>query len=162
MRRRELLLAAAGLLAAPATATASAAPTEGAVLLRLMWLEQSAEFAYAAAIQTLGATAPTELVTVGWHESDHADALATELAALGLSRPPRPRLTGTAAQLAAASDRGAVLDLAVQFEGKLVDEYRAALAGLPDAKVAMTAATILAAHSQHRLILRLAAGRRGS
>ena len=31
--------------------------------------------------------------------------------------------------------------------------YQTALAGLPDAKIAMTAGTILASHSQHRLML---------
>jgi hypothetical protein len=160
MRRRELLLAAAGVLAAPATA--SAAPTEGDVLLELMGLEQSAKAAYGAAIRGIGAEAAPELATVRRHESDHADALATELAAVGLARPRRPKLAGTAAQLAHAPDRGAVLDAAVKLEGELVDAYRAALADLPDAKVAMTAATILAAHSQHRLILRLAAGQPGS
>jgi hypothetical protein len=162
MRRRELILAAAGLLAAPATARAGAAPTEGDVLLDLMRREQEAKLAYGTAIKTLGANAPLELVTIRGHESDHADALTTELAAVGLPRPLRPPLTGTAAELAQAPDRGGVLAAAVKLERELVDAYQAALHGLPDAKVAMTAATILASHSQHALILRLAAGQRGS
>jgi Ferritin-like domain len=160
MRRRELLLAAAGLLVVPATARA--APTEGAVLLDLIKREQLAKLGYSAALKTLGANAPLELVTVRRHESDHADALATELAAVGLGRPLAPELEGTAAELAAAPDRGGVLKAAIKLEGELVDAYQAALHGLPDAKVAMTAATILASHSQHRIILRLAAGQPGS
>jgi hypothetical protein len=160
MRRRELLLAAAGLLAVPATARA--APTEGAVLLNLMGLEQSARSAYAAAIRTLGSAAPGALATLRSHESDHTRVLATELAAVGLGRPSAPPLAGAAAKVAGAPDRGAVLNAAITLEDQLVAAYQAALAGLPDAKVAMTAATILASHSQHRLILRLAAGQPGS
>ena len=161
MRRRELLLAAAGTLAVPATARASR-PTEGDVLLDLMHREQSAKLAYGAATKTLGSQAPVELVTIRRHESDHADALATELAAVGLGRPLRPALSGTAHELAGASDRRAVLEAAVKLEDELVDAYRSSLVLLPDAKIAMTAATILASHAQHRFILGLAAGRPGS
>ena len=161
MRRRELLLAAAGTLAVPATARASQ-PTEGDVLLDLMHREQSAKLAYGAATKTLGSQAPLELVTIRRHESDHADALATELAAVGLGRPLRPPLAGTVQELAEASDRRAVLEAAVKLEDELVDAYRRSLVLLPDAKIAMTAATILASHAQHRFILGLAAGRPGS
>jgi hypothetical protein len=161
VRRRELLLAAAGTLAVPATARA-APPTEGNVLLDLMRREQSAKLAYGAATKTLGSQAPLELVTIRRHESDHADALATELAAVGFGRPLRPPLDGTAKELADASDRRAVLEAAVKLEDELVDAYRRSLVLLPDAKIAMTAATILASHAQHRFILGLAAGRPGS
>jgi hypothetical protein len=161
VRRRELLLAAAATLATPAAAHAGA-PTEGNVLLDLMRREQSAKLAYGAASKTLGSQAPLELVTIRRHESDHADALATQLAAVGLGRPLRPPLSGTAHQLAEASDRRAVLDAAVKLEDELVDAYRRSLVLLPDAKIAMTAATILASHAQHRFILGLAAGRPGS
>jgi glycerol-3-phosphate dehydrogenase len=160
MRRRELLLAAAGLLAAPATARA--AGTEGDVLLDLMTREQRAKLAYGKVLRALGETAPPELAAIRLHESDHADALTTELAAVGLPRPHAPHLSGTAAKLAAATDRAAVLDAAAALEDELVAAYTAALAGLPDKKIAMTAATILASHSQHRVILRLAAGASGS
>ena len=78
------------------------------------------------------------------------------------SRPLRPPLTGTAQQLAEASDRRAVLEAAVKLEGELVDAYRRSLVLLPDAKVAMTVATILASHAQHRFIVGLAAGGSGS
>ncbi len=161
MRRRELLLAAAATLATPATALGST-PTEGDVLLDLMRREQSAKLAYGAASKALGGQAPQELVTIRQHESDHADALATQLAAVGLGRPLRPPLTGSAQELSEASDRRAVLEAAVKLEDELVDAYRRSLVLLPDAKVAMTAATILASHAQHRFILGLAAGRPGS
>jgi len=155
------MLAAAATLAAPATARANP-PTEGAVLLDLIRREQSAKLAYSAVLKTLGSQAPQELVTIRQHESDHADALATELAAVGLGRPLRPPLTGTARELAEASDRRAVLEAAVKLEDELVDAYRRSLVLLPDAKIAMTAATILASHAQHRFIVGLAAGGPGS
>jgi ApbE superfamily uncharacterized protein (UPF0280 family) len=161
MRRRELLVAAAATLATPATALGRA-PTEGDVLLDLMRREQSAKLAYGAASKALGSQAPQELVTIRQHESDHADALATQLAAVGLGRPLRPPLTGIAKELSEASDRRAVLEAAVKLEDELVDAYRRSLVLLPDAKIAMTAATILASHAQHRFILGLAAGRPGS
>jgi hypothetical protein len=156
MRRRELLLAAVGLAAAPSVARA--APTEGAVLLDLMRREQCAKLAYTAALKTLGAGAPSELVTLLRHESDHADALSTELAAVGFGRPLPPRVTGAAAALAAAAGREGVLRAALAMERELVAAYRKALPGLPDAKIAMTLATILASHAQHQLILGLATG----
>jgi hypothetical protein len=161
VRRRELLLAAAATLAVPATARATP-PTEGAVLLDLMRREQSAKLAYGAALKALGSRAPQELVTIRGHESDHADALATALAAVGLGRPLRPPLTGTALGLAQASDRRAVLDAAVKLENELVDAYQRSLVLLPDAKIAMTVATILASHAQHRFIVGLAPGGSGS
>lgn len=161
MRRRGFLLAAAATLATPATALGKT-PTEGDVLLDLMRREQSAKLAYGAATKALGSQAPQELVTIRQHESDHADALSTQLAAVGLGRPLRPALDGTAKQLAEASDRSAVLDLAVKLEDELVDAYRRSLVLLPDAKIAMTVATILASHAQHRFIVGLAAGGSGS
>jgi hypothetical protein len=161
VRRRELLLAAAATLALP-TEALGRTPTEGEVLLDLMRREQSAKLAYGAATKTLGSQAPQELVTIRRHESDHADALATQLAAVGLGRPLRPPLTGTAQALAEASDRRAVLAAAIKLEDELVDANRQSLVLLPDAKIAMTAATILASHAQHRFIVGLAAGESGS
>lgn len=154
MRRRELLLAAGGLLGLPAVA--GAAPTEGAVLLDLMAREQRAKLAYTAALKTLGASAPQELATIRSNESDHADAISTELAAIGLGRPLPPKLEGAAAALAAATARAGVLKAAVALEDELIGAYRASLPSLPDAKIAMTLATILGSHAQHRFILGLA------
>jgi hypothetical protein len=42
---------------------------------------------------------------------------------------------------------------ALALERDLVALYRSVLPKLPDSKIAMTAATILASHSQHALIL---------
>jgi hypothetical protein len=160
VRRRELLLAVAGLVAVPSVARAGG--TEGEVLLDLMRREQRAKLAYTAALKTLGAGAPSELVTLRQHEADHADALSTQLAAVGLGRPLPPQLEGTSARLAGAEGRERVLRAALALERELVSAYRAALAGLPDPKIAMTAATILASHAQHQLILGLATGQSGS
>jgi hypothetical protein len=154
MRRRELLLAAAGLAAAPSVA--HAAGTEGDVLLDLMRREQRAKLAYTAALKTLGAGAPEELMTIRSNESDHADAISTELAAIGLGRPVAPKLQGAAAALAAATARTGVLKAAVALEDELIGAYRASLPSLPDTKIAMTVATILGSHAQHRFILGLA------
>jgi Ferritin-like domain len=149
MRRRELLLGAAGLaLAAPATA--SSAPTEGAVALDLMAHEQRAKLAYQAAMK---AGRDSLYATIHQHESDHADALATELAAIGLGRPLPPRLTGRSAAFAQEPTR----ENAIELEDVLVSAYIQALPQLPDSKLAQVAATILASHAQHRLILGSAA-----
>jgi hypothetical protein len=150
MRRRELLLAAAGLtLAAPAAAHA-AAPSEGGVLVDLMTREQRAKLAYAAAIKKGG---PAIFAGIRANESDHADALTTELAAIGLGRPLPPRLDATSQQLADRADA----ESAIKLEDELVDAYVQSLPHLQDAKIAMTVATILASHAQHRLLLGLAA-----
>jgi Ferritin-like domain len=157
-RRHALLAAAAGALALPAGARA-ARPGEGAVLLDLIGREQAAAAAYAQAIAALGASAPPELVTVCGQESQHADALGTELVAVGLARPQPAAPQGAAAQLAAATDAGAALTAAAALERELIAAYQAALPLLPDAKVATSVATILASHAQHGLIVERRAGR---
>jgi hypothetical protein len=160
MKRRELLLAAGGLLALPAVARG--APTEGAVLLGLMKREQRAKRAYTKVLKTLGASAPPELTTIRSNESDHADAITTGLAAIGLGRPTTPKLAGAAATLAAATTRAGVLKAAVALEDELIDAYQASLPHLPDPKLAMTVATILGSHAQHRFILGVATTGSGS
>ena len=62
-----------------------------------------------------------------------------------------------AAQRLATSRPADVLANAVLAEEAMVDVYKTALPALPDAKIAMTAATILASHAQHLFILRDAA-----
>jgi hypothetical protein len=96
------------------------------------------------------------------HEADHAAALATLLASVGLATPQPPRepgdLDSAAGRLARSGpDRDAVLAAAIAVEQSLVETYRGALPALPDEKIAMSAATILASHSQHLFILREAA-----
>jgi hypothetical protein len=148
--RRTLLLATAGL--AVGASTARAETDEGGLLLGLWRREMNANFAYAQVFHM-----DPLLITLRRHEWDHAAALATELAAVGLGTPRAPKaisdLDATAERLARAGPLREVLAAAAALEDELVTLYRSALAGLPDAKIAMTAATILASHSQHRLML---------
>jgi hypothetical protein len=95
-------------------------------------------------------------VTLRGHEADHAAALATALAAVGLGTPKAPMWAAeldVTAELLARSDADTAIANAVALEQELVTLYRGAVPNLPDAKIAMTAATILASHSQHLLIL---------
>lgn len=161
MRRRDALraagLALAGAAVAPSAARAES--DEGGLLLGLWRRETAAAFAYRKVLH-----ADPVLAMLPSHEADHAAALATELAAVGLGTPPAPEqpadLDIAAERLAVAlPDRAEVLAAAVALELDLVEIYRDALPALPDAKIAMTAATILASHSQHLLILRRETGR---
>jgi Ferritin-like domain len=142
--------AAAGALARPALA--AAAIDEGGLLLGLWRRELGASLAYdrVAHLEPL-------FVTLRGHEADHAAAIATELAAVGLGTPREPQWAGeidiTAEQLARADAKTAKA-AALALEEELVTLYRGALPNVPDAKIAMTVATILASHSQHALILR--------
>ena len=145
-------LALGGVLAAPAIARAGT--DEGGLLLGLWRRELGASFAY----DQVAHRDPL-LVTLRGHEADHAAAVATELAAVGLGTPKPPERAAdldVSAQLLAGAgpDRAAILRAARALEEELVALYRTAVTALPDAKIAMTAATILASHSQHLLILR--------
>lgn len=144
-------LALAGTLLAPGLA--AAATDEGGLLLGLWRREMGASLAYDRV-----AHLDSRLTSLRGQEADHAAALATELAAVGLGTPEPPKwaaeLDVTAETLARAKDRGAALAAAIALETELVELYREALPGLPDAKIAMTAATILASHAQHLFMLR--------
>jgi hypothetical protein len=154
LRRREALraggVALAGALVAPSVAHGDT--DEGGLLLGLWGREMGASLAY----DRVAHTNPL-LVTLRSHEAEHAAALATELAAVGLGTPRAPQwaaeLDVTAERLARSDAAGAIA-AAILLEEELVALYRGALPELPDAKIAMTAATILASHSQHLLILR--------
>jgi hypothetical protein len=143
-------LALAATTVAPAAAHADT--DEGGLLLGLWRREMSAALAYdrVAHLDSL-------LPRLRGQESDHAAAIATQLAAVGLGTPEPPKVAAdldvTAETLARARDRGAALAAAVALETELVALYRQALPGLPNAKIAMTAATILASHAQHLLVL---------
>lgn len=149
LTRRALLLAAGATAAAPALARAKT--DEGGLLLGLWRREMGAALAY----ERVAHVDPLLSLLRG-QEADHAGALATELAAVGLGTPRAPEdpddLDSTAGRLALAGAAGA-LAAAVALEEELVALYLDALPALPDAKIAMTAATILASHSQHLLIL---------
>ena len=151
---RRRFLRAGGIAIAAATlapTSARAATDEGGLLLGLWQREMGASLAYdrVAHLEPL-------FVTLRGHEADHAAAIATELAAVGLGTPRAPKWAGeldvTAEQLARA-DADTAPAAAVALEEELVALYRKAVTALPDAKIAMTAATILASHSQHLLIL---------
>jgi hypothetical protein len=148
--RRTLLLAAGA--SAVGAGTARAETDEGGLLLGLWRREMNANLAYAEVVQV-----DPLFHRLRRHEWDHAAALATQLAAVGLGTPRRPEalsdLDATAERLARARGREAVLSAARALEDELVALYRSALGGLPDAKIAMTAATILASHAQHRQVL---------
>ena len=154
MDRRRFLrvggLALAGAAVAPSVARA--ATDEGGLLLGLWRREMGASLAY----DRVAHTHPL-LVTLRCHEADHAAAIATELAAVGLGTPKPPQWASdldVTAELLARSDAKGALAAAALLEEELVALYRSAVPALPDAKIAMTAATILASHSQHLLILR--------
>jgi hypothetical protein len=153
--RRAALRAAAGAVAAGALARpslAAAATDEGGLLLGLWRREMGASLAYdrVAHLEPL-------FVTLRGHEADHAAAIATELAAVGLGTPREPQWVSeidiTAERLARADAKTAAA-AALALEQELVALYRGALPNVPDPKIAMTVATILASHSQHALILR--------
>src|SRR5262249_22919497 len=108
------------------------------------------KLAYKAAIKKSG---PELFTAILANETDHADALTTELAAIGLGRPLAPPLDATSQQLADRADK----ESAIKLEDELVDAYVQSLPHLQDAKIAMTIATILASHAQHRLMLGLTA-----
>jgi Ferritin-like domain len=154
MRRRHLLAAAAAaLLARPAAA--AAVDGDPAVLISLIAREQAASFAY-------GRAAVGALPDLAADEADHAEALRTQLDALGRKPAPAPRsaadLDPAARGLAEApADRR--LDAAIALETSLLDDYEAAVVDLEIPEVVQTAATIMAAHAQHRALLRHAAGR---
>jgi hypothetical protein len=156
MRRREFIGAAALAAVALRPASALAASDEGGLLLGLWRREVAAEFAYAKVL-------PTDPVfaVLRSHENEHYRALATELAAVGLGTPKPPENDDdldSASQRLATAKGEAVLPAAVALEEDLVAMYRQAVPALPDAKIAMTAATILASHAQHLLIVRRVAG----
>ncbi|WP_028065302.1 ferritin-like domain-containing protein [Solirubrobacter soli] len=141
---------AAGVLARPALA--GAATDEGGLLLGLWRREMGASLAYdrVAHLEPL-------FVTLRGHEFDHAAAIATELAAVGLGTPRPPQWVSeidASAELLARADAETAKTRALVLEEELVALYQNALPNLSDSKIAMTAATILASHSQHALILR--------
>lgn len=154
--RRGLLLGAAAAAVSLRAAPALAASDEGGLLLGLWRREKGLSLAYGLQAHTH----PALLGTAGQHAYDHAAAIATELAAVGLGTPKAPETPDDleiAAQRLATSRPADVLANAVLVEEAMVDVYKGALLALPDAKIAMTAATILASHAQHLFILRDAA-----
>jgi hypothetical protein len=132
VRRREVLLAAAGVaLARPAVAGAA----EGEVLDRLILREEAAALAYEQHRMDLSAR----------HAAEHAKALRTHVAALGRASP----VPATAASR---------LDAPLALERSLLAAYEEALGALVEPSILRTAATIAASHAQHLALLRREAG----
>jgi len=156
VRRRELLLAAAGaLLARPATALAAATLDQnGDVIKPLIAREEGARIAYDGAL-------PAGVPPMARYAADHAAALRTELQALGRGAAPitRDQLDSVAQRVADAATAQARLDAAVALEADLVATYRAAVLRLTEPGILQTAATILAGHAQQHALLARRAGR---
>jgi len=153
LSRRSALRAGGAALAASlfAPSLARGATDEGGLLLGLWRREMGASLAYDRIAHT-----DQLFVTLRGHEADHAAAIATELAAVGLGTPRPPKWVSeidVTAERLARSDAKTAPAAALALEEELVTLYRNALTALPDSKIAMTAATILASHSQHLLIL---------
>lgn len=145
------MLLASGALALVGASTARAATDERTILLGLWRREMNANLAY-----TQVEHVDRVFVPLRRHEFEHGQALATELAAVGLGTPARPKLEdldATSERLARARGREEVVAAASDLEDELIGLYQHALAGLPDPKIAMTVATILASHAQHRVAL---------
>jgi hypothetical protein len=157
VNRRQLLVAGAAAAVTLKTAPAQAAVTEGELLLGLWRRETGLAIAYGQQVHR----DPERFGPARRHANDHAAAIATELAAVGLGTPKPPwvpsDLDSVAERLAKATRREEALANATIVEEAMVAVYQAALPALPDAKIAMTAATILASHAQHLFILRRAA-----
>ena len=156
MNRRQLLAAGAAAAVTMRAAPAFGAVTEGELLLGLWRRETALAIAYGQQVHTN----PELFGPARRHAHDHAGAIATQLAAVGLGTPKPPwtpdDLDIGAQRLATSRPADAIAN-AVLVEEDMVEVYRAALPALPDAKIAMTAATILASHAQHLFILRRAA-----
>ena len=159
LSRREAIasgLAGAAALALGASATASAAPSPGPALSALVRAEEDAAFVYMQAeLGGLGGT-------LAEHERQHAKALATHLAALGLEIPGPARgrdgLRPAALAVLEASGAGR-LPAAIAFEQALAAGCAERLAQLEAPGTLRTVATVMASHAQHAALLERAAGR---
>ncbi len=156
MRRRELLLAGAALLAAPA-APAAAADGDPARVQALRRAELDAALAYEAA-------GPRRLAR---RAREHAAALATLLGALVAPIPPEPRrledlrppVSGLAPALAAARTKRERALAAARLERALRDFGAEQLPGLGVRDIVRTVGSIHAAHAAQAALLELRAGR---
>jgi hypothetical protein len=148
-RRREVLIAAAGLaIAAPARAVAVARDPE--LLLELFAREDAAAAAYRRA-------APEPLPGIAARTADHVAALRTTLD--GFGRTPGPAPLDPAARRVVEAGEGGKADAAIALEASLVEVYSAAVLDLVAAGALQTAASILAGHAQNRARLASLAGR---
>jgi hypothetical protein len=153
MRRRELLLAGVALaVARPATARGQ--DRDGDIVKGLIAREEGAAYAYR------GLRLPG-VADVSAQDDDHAEALRTELQALGRGTSPisAADLDAPTRRLAEASRDEDRLDAAIALEAHLVSSYSAAVVALSEPGILQTAATILACHAQRRARLLRGDGR---
>ena len=145
LSRRRALAGAAALLLTRAAPAAAQEPDSAGALLELLAREQAAALAY----RTVG------MERLAAQEGEHVRALAPQLESLGLPVPfpARPGLDGAARRLAAAAGPSARARAAISLETELVRAYRAALDRLDDPSIIRTAATIMAGHGQHLVVL---------
>ena len=147
LSRRGALAAAAALrLVRPGDAPAAQAEDTAAALLDLIAREQAAEFAYREAVSP-------RFGLLGRHAGRHAGALRAHLESVGGLPPPPPArvadLDPSAAMVASTGGEAA----AIAFERELMDSCAAALDRLYDPSTKRTAATIMASHGQHLVVL---------
>ncbi|MGI8512810.1 MAG: ferritin-like domain-containing protein [Solirubrobacteraceae bacterium] len=136
------------------------ADDDRAIIEKAVGLEQTAVFAYAAAVASGKLDARTTQVAelFGRHEQEHAGALTAALKTLGGTAPPKPSRPGDVSGLAAAaaSARG-ILNFAIAFEESAVAAYYDASQKLKDAKLLTAGSSIMANEGQHLVVLRQAA-----
>ena len=166
MRRRDLLrrggaVAAVPLLLGPRAALAQG-DSDAAILESAIGLEQVSAFAYEtlAGSQRLDKTVAAMARRFARHERAHADALRTQLEALGGTAPPEPRTVAEVDRvlpgLGAARTQADVLTFAIELESAAVAAYHDAHQRLQDPKILQTAASIMANEGQHLVVLRRA------
>jgi hypothetical protein len=156
LARMGLCGAVAALPGALAARDALAGPAGDASLLEhLVALEQRSVLAYTAAADDgrLGAFEPVARL-LAEQEQEHAEGLGRALRRLG-GAPPRADDSPPAA---ASSGLRALAGLAVELETTLVAAYQDALARLDSPELISTAASVVASHAQHLVVLRQALG----
>ena len=146
LSRRAVLAASALLLARPPAAATAQADDTARALVGLIAREQAAAFAHRAPYPRLAAACGA-----------HARALRSQLESVGLSPPSAPTGPGdldrAAARLHSASGRRERAAAAIALERELLAACAAALDRLYDPSSKRTAATIMAGHGQHLVVL---------
>ena len=158
MRRRDVVLAAAGaaVLVRPAAASAQV-QREADVLTRALRFEHNGVLAYDAvdAAGVLHGAARSRLRRLRAHEAEHAAAIAEALDDLGWPVPAPPagveevEIPQIRTELDALRDRDSALALLVGVERLSLDVHRAGIAALRDMRHIQLVATILAAEATH-------------
>jgi hypothetical protein len=155
--RRQALVAAAALGAAPRAALAAAddeARTHAA-LADALRLEQTAAVAYEAIANSgrLSGRATALMRALQEDDSQHAEQLVTALDAMGV-KPPIPPRRATIEGLAGVRDDAGAARFAIALEERTVAAYLAVVRVLSDANLLRTVAGAMGADGQHLVVLR--------